>query len=458
MGHISFVGKLDGVTLSAGAPAIAPGWTLDLMGKHSLDFWLTSEDLPDPDNRVTLDRDGQDRAGLHAQQRRGPPAPDPEARAPDAAADELPGARRRLPPGTLLPQPLPRPADSAGRAWPTRTAPSASGTTPRTSALDADCRAHEVDNLYVVDGSFFPSSGAVNPALTIMANALRVGDRILERLGRAAERRPARGQTGGSRGMRHRAGRAAGLGAGSSRPRSLGATSLGGAIAPALVRAAARFRGQPSAERDRDERAPARPRRQAVAMVGLTVADMDRSVDVLHPRARLREGVATTRSAGSAYEQLQGVFGVRHAGRAAQAGRRVAPAHRVPGAARAARAGRLAQQRPLVPARRHHRERHGQRLRPAAAVQGAARLDRAAAPAQDHPQRRRHPGVLLPGPRRPSARGPAVPAGQGRPKWHAPSDRLFLGIDHTAIVVSDTEAQPGVLSRRARASGWPARA
>src|SRR5213593_3682895 len=58
MGHISFVGKLDGETLRAGAPAIAPGFTLDLMARHSLDFWLTSEDLPDPDNRVTLDREG----------------------------------------------------------------------------------------------------------------------------------------------------------------------------------------------------------------------------------------------------------------------------------------------------------------------------------------------------------------------------------------------------------------
>jgi choline dehydrogenase-like flavoprotein len=47
MGHISFVGKLDGQTLKAGAPAIAPGWTLDLVARHSLDFWLTSEDLPD---------------------------------------------------------------------------------------------------------------------------------------------------------------------------------------------------------------------------------------------------------------------------------------------------------------------------------------------------------------------------------------------------------------------------
>ena len=65
----------------------------------------------------------------------------------------------------------------------TRTAPSASGVTRRTSALDVNCRAHEVDNLYVVDASFFPSSAAVNPALTIMANALRVGDHLKARLG-----------------------------------------------------------------------------------------------------------------------------------------------------------------------------------------------------------------------------------------------------------------------------------
>jgi choline dehydrogenase-like flavoprotein len=56
------------------------------------------------------------------------------------------------------------------------------GSDPKTSALDTFCRAHEVDNLYVVDGSFFPSSAAVNPALTIMANALRVADHLKERL------------------------------------------------------------------------------------------------------------------------------------------------------------------------------------------------------------------------------------------------------------------------------------
>ena len=61
------------------------------------------------------------------------------------------------------------------------------GTDPETSALNVDCRAHDVDNLYVVDTSFFPSIGAVNPALTAMANALRVGDHLLERLGAKTE-------------------------------------------------------------------------------------------------------------------------------------------------------------------------------------------------------------------------------------------------------------------------------
>jgi choline dehydrogenase-like flavoprotein len=57
------------------------------------------------------------------------------------------------------------------------------GNNPQASALDRNCKAHDLDNLYVVDGSFFPSSGAVNPALTIMANALRVGDHLIGRLG-----------------------------------------------------------------------------------------------------------------------------------------------------------------------------------------------------------------------------------------------------------------------------------
>ena len=62
------------------------------------------------------------------------------------------------------------------------------GDDPATSALDVNCKAHELDNLYVVDTSFFPSSSAVNPALTAMANSLRVGDHLLERLGVATAR------------------------------------------------------------------------------------------------------------------------------------------------------------------------------------------------------------------------------------------------------------------------------
>jgi choline dehydrogenase-like flavoprotein len=60
------------------------------------------------------------------------------------------------------------------------------GDDPASSVLDPKCKAHELDNLYVVDTSFFPSIGAVNPALTAMANALRVGDHLLERLGAPA--------------------------------------------------------------------------------------------------------------------------------------------------------------------------------------------------------------------------------------------------------------------------------
>ncbi|MGE3615215.1 MAG: GMC family oxidoreductase [Gemmatimonadales bacterium] len=181
MGHISFVGKLDAVALSAGAPAIAPGWTLDLMAKHSLDFWLTSEDLPDPDNRVTLDRSGNivlayqpnNEEGHRQLTRR------LEHLLQDQTACREHGHRchqglfaRHLFLGQRIPL--------AGVAHQNGTI--RFGANPRTSALDPMCRAHEVDNLYVVDGSFFPSSGAVNPALTIMANALRVGDHLAERL------------------------------------------------------------------------------------------------------------------------------------------------------------------------------------------------------------------------------------------------------------------------------------
>src|ERR1700740_4033 len=177
MGHISFVGKLDGVALSAGAPALAPGFTLDIMAKHSLDFWVTSEDLPDPENRVTLDRDGNIVLSYTPNNGEGHKRLIAKLEHLLQHLDMHPHlVPRNLFVGNRIPL--------AGVAHQNGTV--RFGRNPKTSALDATCKAHDVDNLYVVDGSFFPSSGAVNPALTIMANALRVGDHILERLGARA--------------------------------------------------------------------------------------------------------------------------------------------------------------------------------------------------------------------------------------------------------------------------------
>ena len=186
MGHISFVGKLDGVALSAGAPAIAPGFTLDLMARHSLDFWLTSEDLPDPENRVTIDKKGNivlayTPNNLEAHQRL------------RAKLEGLMKQQTRCPEhGHECHQGLFGRSLFIGERIPLAGVAHQNGTIrfghdPATSALNVDCRAHDVDNLYVVDGSFFMASAAVNPALTIMASALRVGEHLKRRLGVSTE-------------------------------------------------------------------------------------------------------------------------------------------------------------------------------------------------------------------------------------------------------------------------------
>ena len=181
MGHISFVGKLDGETLKAGAPAIAPGFTLDLMATHSLDFWLTSEDLPDPNNRVTLDRTGNIVLSYKPN----------NAEAHTRLISQLKGLVKQQSACALhghdCHQGLFARSLFVGQRIPLAGVAHQNGTIrfgwdPRTSALDVNCKAHDLDNLYVVDASFFPSSSAVNPALTIMANALRVAEKIAERL------------------------------------------------------------------------------------------------------------------------------------------------------------------------------------------------------------------------------------------------------------------------------------
>ena len=152
--------------------------TLEKIARHAVDFWLSTEDLPRPENRVTVDRDGRITLATR------PPTRSPRSACYDqlkSMLDNLGMHEDHLHPAARLPQerdPGRRRGPSGGHL-PLRHR-------PETSVLETDCRAHEVDNLYVVDTSFFPSIGAVNPALTAMANALRVGDHLLERLGAEA--------------------------------------------------------------------------------------------------------------------------------------------------------------------------------------------------------------------------------------------------------------------------------
>ncbi len=176
LGHIQMLGKSDGETLKAEAPDWViwkPGLPLDVMARHSLDFWLTSEDLPDPDNRVTLNAEGE--IVLHLKE--GNLEGHKRLMAKLRRMLESTGCHEHLLPRALY---LGKKIPIGGTAHQCGTV--RFGCDPRTSALNVTCTAHDVDNLYVVDGSFFVSSGAVNPALTIIANALRVGDHLLERL------------------------------------------------------------------------------------------------------------------------------------------------------------------------------------------------------------------------------------------------------------------------------------
>src|SRR5215207_5937034 len=178
LGHIQMLGKSDRDILRGGAPWFAPGLALDYMAKHAIDFWLTTEDLPHPENRVTVDRQGD----IHLSKTYY--NTEPHKRLLEklkALLGPLGCHQAAIPRWSVLDQQIP----IAGIAHNCGTV--RFGEDPATSALDVNCKAHDVDNLYVVDTSFFPSSSAVNPALTAIANALRVGDHLLERLGASFE-------------------------------------------------------------------------------------------------------------------------------------------------------------------------------------------------------------------------------------------------------------------------------
>ncbi|WP_030154211.1 GMC oxidoreductase [Streptomyces sp. NRRL S-244] len=179
LGGIQMLGKSDADQIHGQAPrwagAVTPDMPFEVMAHHAVDFWLCGEDLPLPDNRVTVDGDGTIRLVLDEKN---------NIEGLKRLRHKLQGMLGRL--GMhehhLLSRsiylhkgmPIGATAHQAGTVR--------FGDDPATSALDVNCKAHDLDNLYVVDTSFFPSIGAVNPSLTAIANALRVGDHLVERL------------------------------------------------------------------------------------------------------------------------------------------------------------------------------------------------------------------------------------------------------------------------------------
>jgi len=177
MGNIQMVGKSQAPMYRGEKPIetiLAPTRTLEDIADHAVDFWLSTEDLPKPDNRVTVSRDGKVTLSY---------TPNNQVPA-QKLYEKLKSMLNHLGmhPDHLIPRhaylkndiPVAGVAHQAGTCR--------FGKDPKTSVLDVNCKAHELDNLYVVDTSFFVSIGAVNPSLTAMANAIRVGDHLLKRL------------------------------------------------------------------------------------------------------------------------------------------------------------------------------------------------------------------------------------------------------------------------------------
>jgi choline dehydrogenase-like flavoprotein len=147
--------------------SFAPSLPFEVMSHYVLDFWLSSEDLPLAENRIFYDADGK--VNVHET------ATNAEAhkrlrKKLESMITKLGGHEQMLEHRLYLNK------DIAVNGTAHQAGTLRFGTDPATSVLDLNCKAHELDNLYVTDASFFPSIGAVNPTLTIVANALRVAD------------------------------------------------------------------------------------------------------------------------------------------------------------------------------------------------------------------------------------------------------------------------------------------
>ncbi len=177
MGHVQLLGKVNADAIAMESPSIAgisfqEKNAFSVMANHSVDWWLTAEDLPDPNNRVQL----KDATIQLNYTENNTAAYDRLLKRWTQVLKSIDCGDRIIPSSFYFRKKLPLQgvAHQCGTCR--------FGEDPQTSVLDLDCRTHDVQNLYVVDSSFFRSSAAVNPTLTIIANALRVGDRLLDRL------------------------------------------------------------------------------------------------------------------------------------------------------------------------------------------------------------------------------------------------------------------------------------
>ncbi len=161
LGNLQLIGKIQVAMLKSARPRMPRTW-LKLLADRSMDWWVMSEDLPDPDNRVTITSSGR----IHVHWR----------------ATNTASHRHFLKLACTLLRRIGYPltfvevmgiATNSHQCGTLRM-----GTDPASSVLDPWCRSHDCPNLFVVDASFFPSSAAMNPALTIAAQALRVADHL----------------------------------------------------------------------------------------------------------------------------------------------------------------------------------------------------------------------------------------------------------------------------------------
>lgn len=209
LGQVQPVGSFHHEMMKGDAPPLTPAFVLDAMKHHAVPWWLTTEDLPDPENRVTL----HNTTPNFVQEFNEAPSPGVDGAHPsgDTGRTNQAAATTVAPPHRIQLSYTPNNVKSFERLkdrWVDTLKQAGHATTsmplhayfkkripiegvghqngtcrmgfdPKTSVLDANCKAHDLDNLYVVDASCFVSASAVNPSLTIIANALRIAEHLV---------------------------------------------------------------------------------------------------------------------------------------------------------------------------------------------------------------------------------------------------------------------------------------